>query len=75
MLAGYIRVMLLLELAAYAAIAEWLHFLYGWSYGALAALAVAAALIARLAMVCVTTISVKRLRARSEVSVARKVVP
>ena len=55
MLAGYIRVMLLLELAAYAAIAEWLHFLYGWSYGALAALAVAAALIARLAMVCVTT--------------------
>jgi hypothetical protein len=26
-------------------------------------------------MVCVTTISVKRLRARSEVSVARKVVP
>jgi len=55
MLAGYIRIMLLLELAAYAAIAEWLHFLYGWSYGALAALAVAAALLSRLAMVCATT--------------------
>lgn len=55
MLAVYIRIMLLLELAAYVAIAEWLHFLYGWSYGALAALALAALLLARLAMVSVTT--------------------
>lgn len=55
MLANYIRFMLLLEVAAYAAIAWWLHFLYGWSYAGLAAAAVVAALIGRLAMVCTTT--------------------
>lgn len=52
MLANYIRAMLLLELAAYAAIAWWLNFLYGWSYAELAAAAVFAALGWRLAMVC-----------------------
>jgi hypothetical protein len=55
MLARYIRFMLFLELAAYLAIAEWLHFLLGWSYAALAALCVAAALAGRFAMVCLTT--------------------
>ena len=55
MLARYIRIMLLLELVAYAAIAEWLHFLFGWDYAPLALGAIAAGLLGRLAMVSLTT--------------------
>ena len=55
MLARYIRFMLLLELAAYVAIAEWLRFLFGWGYAPLALAAVGAALGGRFAMVCLTT--------------------
>ncbi len=55
MLARYIRFMLLLELAAYWAIAEWLHFLFGWGYAPLALGAITAALVGRLAMVSLTT--------------------
>lgn len=55
MLARYLRFMLFLEVAAYVAIAQWLHFLFGWSYPAMALLGVAAALGGRFAMVCVTT--------------------
>ena len=55
MLARYIRFMLLLELVAYVAIAEWLHFLFGWGYAPLALGAVGAALAGRFAMVCLTT--------------------
>src|SRR5258706_4419978 len=55
MLARYIRFMLLLELVAYAAIAECLHLMFGWSYAALALGAIAAALGGRFAMVCITT--------------------
>ena len=55
MLARCLRFMLLLELAAYVAIAVWLHFLFGWSYALLALLSVVAALAGRFAMVCVTT--------------------
>ena len=53
MLARHLRFMLLLELAAYAGIAEWLHRRFGWSYGPLALLGAAAALAWRFAMVCV----------------------
>jgi PGAP1-like protein len=53
MLARYLRFMLVLELAAYALIAEWLHFLLGWGYAPLALLAIALALAGRFAMVCV----------------------
>jgi triacylglycerol esterase/lipase EstA (alpha/beta hydrolase family) len=55
MLARYIRFMLLLELAAYVAIAEYLRFLYGWSYAWLALASIAAMLAGRFAMVCTTT--------------------
>jgi hypothetical protein len=55
MVARYIRFMLLLELVAYIAIAEWLRFLFGWSYAWLALGAIAAALAGRFAMVCLTT--------------------
>lgn len=55
MLARYIRFMLLLELAAYIAIAEWLRFLFGWSYAWLALGAIGAALAGRFAMVSFTT--------------------
>ncbi len=44
--------MLLAEAIAYAAIAFWLNFLYGWSYAAVAAGAVALALAGRIAIVC-----------------------
>jgi len=54
MLARYLRLMLLLELAAYVAIAWWLHFLLGWSYAWLALAAASAAIFGRLAMVCIT---------------------
>ncbi|HUQ28193.1 MAG TPA: alpha/beta fold hydrolase [Usitatibacter sp.] len=55
MVAGYIRFTLALELIAYIAISYWLHWLYGWSYAPLAALAVAAAIFSRLLMVAITT--------------------
>jgi len=55
MVARYIRFSLLAEFIAYAAVANWLHWLYGWSYPLLAALCIAAALFGRLAMVLVTT--------------------
>ncbi|HEX7402506.1 MAG TPA: alpha/beta fold hydrolase [Usitatibacter sp.] len=53
MLSRHLRFMLLLELAAYAGIAEWLHLRFGWSYGALAFLGIGAALAWRFAMVCI----------------------
>lgn len=55
MLARYLRFMLFLEAMAYVAIAQWLHFLLGWSYPVLALLCIVAALGGRFAMVCVTT--------------------
>jgi hypothetical protein len=55
MVARYIRFQLLFELVAYVAVAIWLHFLFRWSYGLLAALCVAAAIFGRLFMVIVTT--------------------
>lgn len=55
MLARYICFMLVLELAAYVAIAHWLHFLFGWIYAALAAGAVATLVLSRLAMVAVSS--------------------
>src|SRR6185295_2231291 len=55
MLARYIRFMLLLELVAYVAMAEWLHFLFCWGYLPLALAAIGAALIGRFAMVSLTT--------------------
>ena len=55
MVAHYIRFMLAIELAAYVAISAWLHLRLGWSYATLALGAVGAALMGRLAMVCITT--------------------
>jgi hypothetical protein len=55
MVAGYIRFQLFLELLAYLLIANWLHWLFGWGYGVLAALCVAAAILGRLLMVTITT--------------------
>src|SRR5258707_10186998 len=52
MLAQSLRILLLIELAAYAALAFWLNLLLGWSYTALAGLAVGIALALRLAIVC-----------------------
>ena len=54
MLARYIRFMLLIELAAYVGIAQYLRFLFGWGYAPLALGAIAAALGGRFAMVCLT---------------------
>ena len=54
MVARYIRFSLLAEFIAYVAIANWLHWLYGWRYPILVALCVGAALFGRLAMVLVT---------------------
>src|SRR5262249_813702 len=54
MVAGYIRFSLLAEFVAYAVIANWLHWLYGWSYPLLAALCIGAAALGRLVMVLVT---------------------
>jgi triacylglycerol esterase/lipase EstA (alpha/beta hydrolase family) len=55
MVAGHIRFQLLLELLAYVAIANYLHWLYEWNYAAIAAGAIAAAVLSRLLMVIVTT--------------------
>jgi hypothetical protein len=55
MVAGYIRFQLFLELLAYLLIANWLHWLFGWSYAALAALCIGAAVFGRLLMVTITT--------------------
>lgn len=55
MVERYIRLQLFFELVAYVAIANWLHFLFGWSYAALAAACFAAAVFGRLAMVVFTT--------------------
>ena len=55
MVAGYLRFSLLAEFVAYVVVANWLHWLYAWSYPALAATCIAAALLGRLAMVIATT--------------------
>jgi pimeloyl-ACP methyl ester carboxylesterase len=55
MLARYIRLSLLLEIVAYALIAQWLHWMYDWSYLPMALGAIAAAIASRLLMVCITT--------------------
>lgn len=55
MLARYIRFSLALEILAYAVIAQWLHWMYDWSYLPMALGAVAAAIASRLLMVCITT--------------------
>jgi pimeloyl-ACP methyl ester carboxylesterase len=52
MLARYLRIMLLAEATAYAAVAHWLNSRFGWSYAALAGMALAFALAIRLAIVC-----------------------
>jgi len=52
MAAGYLRLLLIAELCAYAAIGWWIHARLGWSAAALAALAVAASIAIRLAIVC-----------------------
>jgi predicted alpha/beta hydrolase family esterase len=55
MLARYVRVLLVFELAACAALGYWLHVAFGWSYPVLAALAVAVVALSRLAFVVVST--------------------
>jgi hypothetical protein len=55
MVAGYIRFQLFLELVAYVAIANYLHWLYGWDYAPILAAAIAVAVLSRLAMVSITT--------------------
>jgi pimeloyl-ACP methyl ester carboxylesterase len=55
MLARIVRVSLLLELAAYAVPAWWLHARHGWGIAQLAASIVALALAARLALAALTT--------------------
>ena len=52
MLAHVVRLSLVLELAAYAALGGWLHVARGWPVAALVPLAVAAALAARFGLVC-----------------------
>ena len=54
MLANYARFSLVLEALAYAAIAHWVHWLYGWPYAPLAMAALAIAFLNRLLMVCIT---------------------
>lgn len=53
--ANYARFSLAFEVLAYAAIAHWLHWLYGWGYTPLAAAALGVAYVNRLLMVCITT--------------------
>jgi pimeloyl-ACP methyl ester carboxylesterase len=52
--ASYIRFSLLAEFLAYAAISNWLHWLYGWSYPLVVTICIAAAVFGRLAMVLIT---------------------
>jgi len=54
-LANYARFSLVLEVLAYAAIAHWVHWLYGWPYAPLAMAALAIAFLNRFLMVCVTS--------------------
>lgn len=54
MLARIVRLSLLLELAAYAALGAWLHTARGWSGPHIIAAAAAFALATRLALVCLT---------------------
>ena len=54
MLANYARFSLVLEALAYAAIAHWVHWLYGWPYAPLAVAALAIAFLNRFLMVCIT---------------------
>ena len=54
MVARLVRASLALELAAYAALGAWAHAAHGWGVPRLAAGAVALALGARLALVCLT---------------------
>lgn len=54
MLANYARFSLLLEVLAYAAIAYWVHWLYGWAYAPLAGAAFGIAFLNRFLMVCIT---------------------
>lgn len=55
MLANYARFYLVLEAAAYVAIAQWLHWLYGWDYAPLAVGAVAIAIANRTLMVALSS--------------------
>jgi hypothetical protein len=55
MVAGYIRFQLALELLAYVAIVNYLHWFFGWRYDLLVALCAAAAVLGRLVMVSITT--------------------
>ncbi len=55
MLANYARFYLVLEAAAYVAIAYWLHWLYGWGYAPLAAAALAVVVANRILMVLVSS--------------------
>lgn len=54
MLARFVRLSLLLELATYAAIGAWLHARHGWSAAHIVGAAAAFALGIRLALVCFT---------------------
>jgi predicted alpha/beta hydrolase family esterase len=54
MLAHFVRLSLVLELAAYAAVGAWLHARHGWSVPQIVGAAVLAALGARFALVCLT---------------------
>jgi triacylglycerol esterase/lipase EstA (alpha/beta hydrolase family) len=56
MLTHVVRISLLIELIAWAAIATWLHQAYGFSVASLVAGAAAAMVGARLALVCLTVI-------------------
>ncbi len=53
MAAGYFRILLLLEIAAFAALVQWLHVSQGWGYGGLVLLAAGSSLGIRLIIVCV----------------------
>jgi pimeloyl-ACP methyl ester carboxylesterase len=55
MVAGYIRFQLAIELLAYVAIVNYLHWLFGWPFAPLIALCIAAAILGRLLMVSITT--------------------
>jgi triacylglycerol lipase len=56
MAAGYLRILLILEIAALAALALWLHASRGYGYGTLAIVAVATSAGIRLLVVCAGTV-------------------